>query len=940
MATIALDPKSLSVWEANMKELRRCQPDLAAALEKWTDLYGHAFEHDEMVTPAGTWVSGLTPEPFFQPAEIPEQPWRKGEEKEVSLIFVYGAGIAPWLFRMVRALPRGTLSVVVLEPNLSLVAYLLHTTNIYLAAPDGCRISFAAELREAAVEEALLVNVMPLGTYIATQARVWEHPGEFEAFAPEVKRLQQLLHERIITKLQELGNSAEDTLLGFRQVALSSPWIVFLPSIETILQVYRGRPFIWVASGPSLEKNVRLLRDNADRAVIVCADTAASKLLGLGIVPHIVVALERGMPVYQYLEKTWTRYPEEAKKILLISQAVCVPEVAGKWPGPKLVLGKLEIPVDNWLIGGVLKGDLIYSGLCVAHMGIWAAAVMGASSLALIGQDLAFGPERQTHAGETVNARTAELEQAGTGRILKRDFIVPGALGGTVVTHEMWFLYLRVIERFLPMLGIPVFDCTEGGALIQGTTVLPLKEWLAANVEGIEPFERTPAELVDNAAKKPEERADAVKRTLENTAKGMRFIQTTRQKLEEAAAQIERVSAPALSPRQRRDIALEMSVILDELHRSNPVLEFIGQSQVTLNAASISSTRYLDDVFAVAEWKRIHEEIVKGHRTALDFMETWLQYTAVAVRKIHERWDEGYSTENLPFYPVGSVRDLNPLEKDLMAFEAMEQMRKLTNAETGEEILNAHVLLDNLIARTDHKWWVFWDDRIDWKLALALEQEGRNAEAVHYISRMEHSSMGIYGLPHEAGLAFLKDGARIISSNDMCYNPNFDLARLYAQNAIDLEPEDGEARQVLRDVSASALRYYSDVLASSSFEPGKATLQSISAEWAMERAKAESALADEDLDVAFEIVWGIIKKFIFVIRDGTSDYLGWLTDHISRFESAGRLSERAANVRREVFAWMPLFKELGMKIAPEFAHIAEEPAKLEKRPLAEQGIEV
>ena len=226
------------------------------------------------------------------------------------------------------------------------------------------------------------------------------------------------------------------------------------------------------------------------------------------------------------------------------------------------------------------------------------------------------------------------------------------------------------------------------------------------------------------------------------------------------------------------------------------------------------------------------------------------------------------------------------------------------------------------------------------KLALALEEEGRNAEAVGYLYRMEYSSMGIYGLPHEAGMAFLKDAARIVSSNDMCYTTNFDRARLYAQNAVDLEPDDAEAREVLRDIDAKALRYYGDVIAVSSLEPGKVTLESISAEWLMERAKAEKALSDEDLAAAFEIVWNIIKKFVFVIPEGASDYLEWLTSHIARLESAGVLSERAADVRREIFAWIPLFKETGAKIAPEFVHIAEEPATTLMQPLAEQGIEV
>ncbi|MDR2529193.1 MAG: DUF115 domain-containing protein [Synergistaceae bacterium] len=823
MTTVALNPKNLSVWDVNMKELRRLQPRLALALENWVTLHGHTLEHDEMETPAGTWVSGFPTsgsealEPFFQPNGIPERPWRKDEEKKVPLFFIYGVGVSSWLFRMLRSLPKGTLGVVVLEPNMALLACLLHTTNVYAAAPAGCRVSFAADPQEFAIEEALAVNVIPLGTYIASQARIWAHPGETEAFQAQMTPLQKALRERVITKLQELGNSAEDTLLGLRQIALSSPWIVLAPSLSTISTAYKGRPFIWVASGPSLDKNVHLLKENADRAVIICADTVVYKLLGLGIVPHITVALERGLPIYGYLEKTWTRYPEETKKILLVCQAVCVPEIAGKWPGPKIVVGKGDVPLDVWLVSKVLEGDTFYAGLSVAHMGIWLAAVMGASSLALMGQDLAFGEARQTHANSTVSLGAAQGES--TENELKRHFTVPGALGGMVLTHSMWFLFLRLLERFVPMMGIPVFDCTEGGALIQGTTVVPLAKWIAANVDGLEPFAQTPASLVAAAAKTSDQRAESVRRVLKNIEEGMEYIRDTRKKLDGVDELIERVGAPALTPRQRANIGGKAADILDGVHRANPVLEFINQSQVTLGAAALAQVRTLDDVSSVQEWRRIHAEFVLGHRNVLDFMETWLRYIAVAVEKVNALWDEGYSIENLPFFPQGRVRDLNPLEKELKTIEAMEQLKRLAEIkeEDKDELLNTYVLLDNLLARADHKWWYFWDDRIDWKLALALQREGRNAEAAIFASRMERTSVNVFGLPREATFAFLKDGARIFSSKDLCHIPDYDRARGYAEGALGLKPDDPEAialAQEVRDRMFSEYVDYANAMAS------------------------------------------------------------------------------------------------------------------------------
>lgn len=909
MGRVVLESKSLSVWEANMRELRSLQPALAERLEAWTEEHGHAFEHEETATPKGTWISGLTEEPFFQPSELPRQPWNKKEKEHVSVLFVYGVGVAPWLFRMVRAMPETVLALVVMEPNLALLACLLHTTNIYMALPKGCRLSFVVAQDDSEIEEALSVNVSPMGTYAAALAQAWAHPGEAECFRKEFEALHKSLSEKILVRLQGLGNSAEDTLLGLRQIALNAPWIVFGPSLNSIVDDFRGRPFIWVASGPSLDKNVHLLKENGDRAVVVCADTAAKKLLGLGIVPHIVVSLERVLEVYDYLEKIWTEYPDEARDILLVSQAVCVPELA-KWPGPHIVVGKREIPVDQWVVGGVLQGDVLFSGLSVAHMGIWLAAVLGASSLALMGQDLAFGEGQRTHADATVSA-----EHMPNSSMTGHDFEVPAALGGTVRTYEIWFLFLKIMEQYLAHFPVPVFDCSEGGALIRGTTVKPLAEWMHEQLEGLEPFSQTPSERLRAVALSPEEREAAARRVAEQAAAVQDFIGRSRERLGALQRDVERVAAPALTPAQRREIASAMSVELDRYHHSNPMVEFIGQSQLTLNAVGIAKTRYLEDVATVEEWKRVHEEILAGHCVALDFMENWVRYLSEAVRSVCAHWGDGYSLEPLPFWTEnhGEEGNLLPHGADGMLREAQALLERLDDPEGA---LEAHVLLDNLIARADHKWWRREDRRIDWKLARALEREGRNAEATRFMRRMETRSLEVYGLPHEAGMSFLKDYARIVSSYDLCFFPDFDMARTCLYNVLEAEPEDGEARALLQEVNRNALKFL-ERFTPWEFSDGKGG-RGVALEWQLARAEAEQALSDGNALLAFRRVWEMIKKYLLMIPEGGAAYLSWLTAQLARIFEAGEPPPEVLELRGEMLAWMPLFEKMGLKVAPGF----------------------
>jgi hypothetical protein len=122
-------PETLTVWNKNMNELRRRQPALASLLDEYVEKHGHKFNHFETETPAGTWYEGLSSEPFFQSKEEPKFNWSK-KDKDKPAFILYGIGAPPYLFESYRALPRDALGLLVIEPNLSLVAYVLHLMHV------------------------------------------------------------------------------------------------------------------------------------------------------------------------------------------------------------------------------------------------------------------------------------------------------------------------------------------------------------------------------------------------------------------------------------------------------------------------------------------------------------------------------------------------------------------------------------------------------------------------------------------------------------------------------------------------------------------------------------------------------------------------------------------------------------------------------------------
>lgn len=783
---ITVDPASLQVWDENIGILRTQQPFLARKLEEWIRCEGRVFEHTQTAADKGLWIEGLTPEPFFQSHAFPPLPWKKANQAEDNIFFVYGTGAVPWLFTLFRSLPAGLLAVVVIEPSLPLLAYTLHTTRVYRLIPESCRLVFLASDTQGEVEEALRYGVMALGGYAAVKTAVYSHPGEMVTAKEAFIRLQAAMHVALILQLQQKGNSLEDTLLGVRQTALLSPWVALGAKLDILKNAYKGRPFVWVASGPSLDINFRLLRNIQDRAVIVCADTAAGKLLQSGITPHIIVALERGRAVFDYLEKLFLHFPEQTAKILLVAQAVCVPQVAGRWPGPRIILGKAELALDRWLVRDVLGGDVLVSGLSVAHMGIWLASLLGASSIALLGQDLAFAPDRTSHASGTVSSEGARIETEGDSRILKGIYHVPSVSGGSVETHEMWRLFLGMLERYIPFLSCPLFDCTEGGALIQGTQVLAFAEWQERYLFALSPFEHSPSVLVERFQLIPEERLKIAEETEGRVVEALRVLDASFEELEQLAALAKRVASAGISENRRRRLAEEVYRAVDTFNRRYPVMDFIGQGFAAVNALKVIKNRRLESSLRAAEWHSAFEDLFCAYRLGLSALKYWITYMGRSVKAIAERWGNGFQLSSFSAAGLLEIKD------------SMKEVLLLS--EQSNEAANAFVLLDNLLARIQPEWWrqVFFD--AEWRIGLVLERQERIGEANSFLNAFEPLIEKLYPCPSEKGCAFYTDRARILMKCDWAGESDLEAAEKALKKACDYagEGKDGDTRKNLK----------------------------------------------------------------------------------------------------------------------------------------------
>ncbi|EAL2101000.1 motility associated factor glycosyltransferase family protein, partial [Campylobacter jejuni] len=118
-------------------------------------------------------------------------------------------------------------------------------------------------------------------------------------------------------------------------------------------------------------------------------------------------------------------------------------------------------------------------GFSVAHMLAYLATYLSHKNIIFIGQDLAYAENGNSHPDDYQNSANYENQMY--------EHILTTAYGGNgkVETHSIWLLFKNWFENeMIPntrKMGITTYNCTEGGARIEGTIEKPFL-WACENL--------------------------------------------------------------------------------------------------------------------------------------------------------------------------------------------------------------------------------------------------------------------------------------------------------------------------------------------------------------------------------------------------------------------------------------------------------------------------
>ncbi len=298
----------------------------------------------------------------------------------------------------------------------------------------------------------------------------------YERFHEDILGLNKKLAENFKNIILRNGNDPLDALQGIEQFVYNLPQMITHPSYKELLSKRKGisDTAIIVSTGPSLTKQLPLLKKYANKATIFCADSSYPILAKHGIKPDYVCMLERTEITAEFFNHDFGEFD---KDIIFICAGVVHPKAIEYLKDRNLVITQKVLAFPYYIN---LK-DFSYAavGFSVAHTLSYLATYLSHKNIIFIGQDLAYAENGNSHPDDYQNSANYESQMY--------EHILTKAYGEKeeVKTHSIWLLFKNWFENeMIPntrKMGITTYNCTEGGARIEGTIEKPFL-WACENL--------------------------------------------------------------------------------------------------------------------------------------------------------------------------------------------------------------------------------------------------------------------------------------------------------------------------------------------------------------------------------------------------------------------------------------------------------------------------
>lgn len=469
----------------NLAALRRHDPDTAQAIAQ-AEPVDLTWETSKTGKPVATMADPETGRAValasrYDPDKEAAKLTATIDHTQKACVVVLGFGLGYHVDVIARKLgPRDLL--ILFEPDLGLVRAVLEQIDyaewlcqrgLILAGPDTDRPALLKRLESRS-------GTLTLGTQIVTHPPSRQrHAEAFTQFSKTVTEALAFCRTNVATALVNAARTVRNLTCNLAPYAAGA-------TVAELENAAKGYPAICVGAGPSLVKNLDLLKDPAIRSnvVLIGVQTTLKPMLDRGITPDFVTAID--------YSQICTRFYENLPPLpntTLVAECKAHPAILEAYPGPVRVCAS---SLNDQLLGDLARPiPAMKSATTVAHLSFYLAQLLGCDPIMFIGQDLGFSDGLYYAPGTAVHDVWApELGAFNSIETMEWTRIVRmrGNLrrsedihGRPIFTDEQMSTYLSQFERDFgdaQRAGFTLIDATEGGMPKRHTTAMPLREAL------------------------------------------------------------------------------------------------------------------------------------------------------------------------------------------------------------------------------------------------------------------------------------------------------------------------------------------------------------------------------------------------------------------------------------------------------------------------------
>lgn len=292
----------------------------------------------------------------------------------LTIHVLYGLGLG-YLFDVFVQKAKG--AIIVYEDNIELLRFVLEIADLspYLERKDTYLVSDYSEFRTA------LYNVFHYRSKMTLSALDYymqQKKETYNAFYKEAKRLLEMFDHNYSFQVHKIYSFLCYTVYKADEKFK-------LPLLTDYKDMLKDKPAVIVSAGPSLAKNVDVLKKYKDNAYIFCVGTALKTLINNGITPDFLNVIEKVNSTYHFSVP-------ETKDMMLICEPytnIAVVETEFK---RKFITASEETDAARWFLETYGRDELVpfETKGTVSYHALSCAKYLGCNPIILIGQDLAY----------------------------------------------------------------------------------------------------------------------------------------------------------------------------------------------------------------------------------------------------------------------------------------------------------------------------------------------------------------------------------------------------------------------------------------------------------------------------------------------------------------------------------------------------------------------